>query len=524
MSPAVFWHLVRADFRERVRGGRFFRIATATAALGTLFVPGRTGYVVLTVDGSRGIYNSAWVGASVALVTTTFLSLSGFYLVNDAVRRDRQTGVGQVLAATPIAKAMYILSKALSNLAVLLALVGVLAVVAGGMQILRGEAPAIEAWPLLAPFLLITLPGLAVVAALAVLFESIRPLQGSLGNVLYFFLWLIMLSLSLSAAESAPNGWTFDVFGMSLLVDAIRSALCGHASPTGRFVLLGIGESAPRTFIWEGISWSPEIIAHRLLWIPAAAVITALAIPLFDRFEGSPARHQVSPTQHAVAPTPPDAPPEIPAWLIEGPEKRAAFALAPMVFQELRLVLKGTRFWWRLGAAALTLLTYFVPEQAMHWLWLLAWLWPVGVWSQLATKEASSHTDDLILGTAHTLSRQLPAAWLAGLLLALVTGSGAVARLALSRSWLQLAACLVGAAFIPSLALALGTVTRSEKPFQILYVLLLYLGPLEGVAYLDFLGLHQEAMQLSVPGSYLILSLLCCILAVFARRRQAYGR
>lgn len=523
MSQTIFWRLVRLDFRERVRRGRFLRAAAATAALGTLFVPGRTGYVVLTVDGYRGIYNSAWVGASVALVTTTFLSLFGFYLVGDAVQRDRQTGVGQVLAATPMTKAAYIMSRALSNLALLSALVGVLAVVAAGMQILRGEAPAIEPWPLLAPFLLVTLPGLAVIAALAVLFECIRPLQGTRGNVLYFFVWLTMLALSLSAAESAPNGWAFDVFGMGLLVDAIRSALRGYASPTGAFVLLGIGENAPDTFVWEGISWSPQLIAVRLLWIPVAALITALAIPLFDRFEVHPDGHRTTPKRHAIGPIPPETAPEVPTWLKEGPEKRAAFALAPLVYQELRLMLKGNRFWWRIGAVVLTLLTYVVPEQAMRWVWLLAWLWPVGLWSQLATKEASSRTEDLILATPHTLRRHLPAAWLAGLLVALLTGSGAIARLALSQSWAELAACLVGAAFIPSLALALGAAIRNEKPFQILYLLLWYLGPVEGVAYLDFVGLHQESLQLGVPVLYLILTPLLLIIAALAHRRQAWG-
>lgn len=138
MSAVLLWQLVRADFLERIRGGRFLFITVATAALGTLFVPGDGGWRVLTVSGYRGIDNSAWVGASVALATTVFLSLFGFYLVNDAVERDRRTGVGQILAATPVTRTLYILSKAVSNFALLTVLVGVMAMVAAAIDQRRG--------------------------------------------------------------------------------------------------------------------------------------------------------------------------------------------------------------------------------------------------------------------------------------------------------------------------------------------------------------------------------------------------
>lgn len=524
MSAALLWRLVRGDLRERMRGNRFLLITAATAALGTLFVPEEAGYTVLTVGGYRGIYNSAWVGASVALVTTMFLSLFGFYLVSDAVRRDRQTGVGQVLASTSLTRSVYILSKALSNLALLSILVGVLLLVAAGMQLLRGEATTVEPWPLLAPFLWVTLPGLAVVAALAILFESVRPLRGTLGSVLYFFLWIGLLALGMGAAESgSSSGWAFDVFGISLLYSAIRDALLHHTASTGALVVLGFGESVPRTFVWEGMDWSPAIVTARLLWLLVGALLTALAIPFFDRFDSPPPSRRTDPRQGGGGEALSVARPEAPAWLKQGPGGRTAFALLSMVRQELRLLLRGTSLWWHISAGGLILLTFSVPDSLMYGFWLLAWLWPLGHWSRLATREVSARTEDLILGAAHTVRRQFPAAWLAGLVLALLTGSGALTRLALSQSWPQLAAGLIGAVFIPSLALALGTATRSERPFQVLYIVMWYAGPVEGLAPLDFIGLHQETLQMGVPVYYLLLSLLALAIATYARWRHAYS-
>jgi hypothetical protein len=37
--------------------------------------------VTLEIDSHRGLYNSAYVGTLIAMLTTLFLSLIGFYLV-----------------------------------------------------------------------------------------------------------------------------------------------------------------------------------------------------------------------------------------------------------------------------------------------------------------------------------------------------------------------------------------------------------------------------------------------------------
>jgi hypothetical protein len=46
---------------------------------------------------------------------------------------------------------------------------------------------------------------LAVIAALAVLFETISWLRGTLGNVVYFVLWLILLIISGRALHPHPG-------------------------------------------------------------------------------------------------------------------------------------------------------------------------------------------------------------------------------------------------------------------------------------------------------------------------------
>src|SRR5260370_35082286 len=125
---------------------------------------------MMRVRHMSGLCNSAWFGGLLSLVASAFISFAGFYCVKNTIQRDRDTRVGQILAATPISKFIYVLGKTASNLAVLGLMVVILAVSGIGMQLVRVEDRNIEPWKLFAPVLLLAFPALRVVAALAVLF------------------------------------------------------------------------------------------------------------------------------------------------------------------------------------------------------------------------------------------------------------------------------------------------------------------------------------------------------------------
>ena len=62
------------------------------------------GTINVQVGNYRGAYNSAWVGSMMAIIASFFLSWLGFYLVKGSVMRDRETGVGQIMASTPLTR------------------------------------------------------------------------------------------------------------------------------------------------------------------------------------------------------------------------------------------------------------------------------------------------------------------------------------------------------------------------------------------------------------------------------------
>ena len=229
MSARVLYQIMRADFLERVRGYKFLVILGLMVAVAYGFVPeAGAGYVTIDLDGYRGVYDSAWIGASVALLVAGYLGLVSFYVIKGAVNRDRETGVGQIIAATPVGKSAYLLGKWLSNMAVLTAMTAVIVVAAAGLQLIRDEDRGIDVWPLVAPFLIIVLPTMALVAALALLFEAIRPLRGGLGNVVFFFLWIVVgFPLALGGSFVLQN-----------MEDGVQAAVPGHSGGSNCCLIL----------------------------------------------------------------------------------------------------------------------------------------------------------------------------------------------------------------------------------------------------------------------------------------------
>jgi hypothetical protein len=99
-------HIAYADLLERIRRPGFLIVLASAVFAGYLFVPPvGAGYRVVQVGTQRGIYDSAWIGLMFGLIAALHLPLAGFFLVKNAVERDRQTRVGQIIATTPTSKA-----------------------------------------------------------------------------------------------------------------------------------------------------------------------------------------------------------------------------------------------------------------------------------------------------------------------------------------------------------------------------------------------------------------------------------
>ncbi len=112
-----------------------------TLFAGYLFVPPLDApYVSFVIGSHSGTYNSAWIGVMFGAASVVLLPFFGFFLVKNAIERDHLTGVGQIIATTPLSKPLYVLGKWLSNLAVFAVILFALTVMAVVMQFVRADS------------------------------------------------------------------------------------------------------------------------------------------------------------------------------------------------------------------------------------------------------------------------------------------------------------------------------------------------------------------------------------------------
>ena len=522
---ALLYHIALADFLERSRRYSFLIMLGLVLYLGYLV---NIGQITLRLETYRGLFNSAWVGSMMTLVVTFFLGWFGFFLVKNAIARDYDTGVGQIMATTPISRPMYVLGKWLSNVVVLNGMVLILMLAAIAMQFIQREDPQLHLWALIAPFLFVAMPFMALVAAMAVLFESIGWLRGGLGNVVYFLLFI--LGISVVAILYGVKVPLLDWLGFGLFKESMAAAAhSAYPDYQGGLTLSMVPPSAEiLPFNWSGVTWALPVILPRLAMYAAAIGLALLGALFFDRFDTSRARRRGKSGQFASPDSALGLSSEIPG-AASGARSKIFFTrhlavrlqLRPrsLLLAELRLVLQTMPWWWYPVAAGLIVASLLVPLDSLLKVVLpAALIWPLLVWSGLGCAETRYNTGQMVFSAPHPLRRQLPRTWLAGLMVTTLMAAPAAIRFAQLGQWTSLAALVAGVLWIPSLALALGVWTSSSKAFEVIYVVFWYLGVLNDVSELDYLGLHTSGRW---PG-YLALSFLLFAAALVGRRRQLH--
>jgi ABC-type transport system involved in multi-copper enzyme maturation permease subunit len=130
----------RADFYNRSRQTSYLVILLLMLLLTLFFFPVTdANYQTLEINGYRGIYNSAWMGATLATLQVVFLPIICFYLIKNSVESDRNLAVSDLIAATPISKISFLAGKWLSNLSLLLGIALVMLVTTVFVQLWIGE-------------------------------------------------------------------------------------------------------------------------------------------------------------------------------------------------------------------------------------------------------------------------------------------------------------------------------------------------------------------------------------------------
>ncbi len=534
----LIYHVALADFFERARRFSFLLTLAAVIGLGMLVFNGtvifqlRPASPIRNMPAYQGEPSSAWIGTMTVLATNTFLLLAGFYLVSDCIKRDIHTGVGQIIATTPVSRATYLVGKWISNFVVLSVMEVILAIAALIMVLLKSEA-ALNLGQLLMPFLAAALPAMAFTAALAVFFETVPWLRGAVGNIVFFFVWMgiAMASMSFVTVHLPIN----DPLGFKVFYDSLyESAQAAYPNDLISGIGTGIVTGAQvKLFPWPGLAWTAGIIGSQWLWAVIRLGLILLSALWFARFDPSREGHRQAKRKtvageddEALTPGKDGSHNILHVFTAAASRLAQLVDLSPLVsklvqvspflgvlFAEMRLLLKGRRLWWWLITIGLNIAIIASPYSTLkEYVLPISWLWLLPVLAQMGSRERQNNTYQMVFSSIRPVLRQLPAAWLAGILsTALLVIAGGLVFI-IHSDLIALAGWAGAVVFVPTLALALGVFSSGNRLFEVIYVIWWYCGPMQKIPRIDFTG--------TTPHIYLLAAAGLLLLSAFWRGRQ----
>jgi hypothetical protein len=509
---------VSADLTLRLRAPATLVAALAILGAASFWMP-HTGQVSSvswkTAEGvlQAPVFNIRYAGAVAGILGGIFSMLVAFYLVAGSVRRDRATGVGTLIAASPVSSSAYLGARFVGNFVYLGLMAGLIAAAALARFLWFGHGPfSLSAF--LAPFLVLNVPALAFVAAAAVFFDVTPLLRTRAAPVLWFFtMVLLLMAIPAHLAESNRTDLpAFDPLGPATFSALVERSFAGAGA---RDISTGlVFHSKPLQRVpWSGLPIGSDLVGARALSLLWCVPILVTARLFFDRFDHARARPgRRGPAQKADAPAAHGGSAQryadlgavhaVPSWL------HSTLAEARLVWQGASLLR-----WPLLGTAMLTVVKPANVAGPAAFLLLLGI-----VVAEASARDAQSGITALL--AAQPGVPRFPALWKAAAVVVFCLTVGALPlAAAFLRSPVHGAALALGILFLATFASAAGSLTAGGRLFLGFYLMIWY-GAVSGAPGLDFAGAFVTP-SVTLSAAYAAAALMLLGVAVAVERRRA---
>ncbi|RYJ08516.1 hypothetical protein ELS19_18570 [Halogeometricum borinquense] len=527
------YHVARADFLQRVRSSRLIALLAFVIYLGYLVNTGEIDLVFQqsvaggALNNYRGVNNAAWIGAKAGLTGSFFVVFVGFYLVKNSLYRDRSTEVSELLASMPISNPRYLLGKWLSNGAYLGLIVSVLGLSAVVVHVVHGVGPT-NPIKLLLPVVLLAIPTAFFIGGVALLVETVEPLNNTAGNILYFFGTLALMNVFYTGtvANGVVSGITgyFDPFGYTPIYVAMYDSVLSIApNYTGGVPAFGPIYVEQTIFTWSGGGWPLWVYPQRAGMIVAGVSLTVFGTLTFNRFDPSKTgsgrttsllRRLLPERSSTESVTEPPAPTEVTLTPVK---TRTGSGLFRILLGEFRMTLSKLPWWWYLGAVGIIASSLIRPQNRGPIL-LIALIWPIFVLSSMGVR-AQRHRMEPLIFSSNSAYTQLFAEWIVGVTIIAVLVGSSIGLTALLTSTPVLLGYVAAILFVPSLALSVGIWSGRSELFEVLYLVIWFVGPANGLKPVVFTATEATALSTVSVIVYICLG-LCLFVASFVHRSR----
>lgn len=510
--------LVKYDYLQRIRSYRFLIILCCSLAFAFLLIPASDAtYSTISIGEYLGHYNTAWIAYVTAMMSSVFISLFGYYLINNSILTDQNTKMGQLVAATDITNFQYLAAKFLGNFLILLSILICIFFVAIGQFFIHSSGYSFELSHYLTAYLLIPLPSIILIASLGIFLEVVFKKKSVLQNTVFFIFFGILLTQGWMGINGDAFGTRYPTQEMERMVAEVSGSTERPSVNIG-FVIRQ--RTLEERFEFGGIPITSTFLLSRLIWPGLGLLMVFFASKIFHRFElgDKPISSKVPFNE------PSDVPSNFGLEAIDlssMPVLEKAFGIGPVFKAEfLMMVRKGKKWMWGLNIIGMVLLA-MLPLDIAHKIVLpILWFLQVHRWADLVTKEKASQMHYFIYSSFRPVQRLLTSQYLAGVSLAVLLALPLVVRYIILGEWLVILAILCGAVFIIGLSAFLGITTGGKRLYEILFFFIAYLNVNE-MPFTDYFGgVYSGGAYL---GSLFGVTVVLVLGSYFFRGRQVGG-
>jgi hypothetical protein len=514
--------IVLADFKFRFRRTAAVVTMLVVAAGVYFIVPDlSTGRTLMQVGGGRVFYTSAAVALGTGMFCTMFISVIGFYIVSNSLRRDILTRTGFVVAATPVTSTEYILGKFAGNFLYLAAIALTCMTSTMVMFLFRGEA-SLEPLTFLRIYAWLAIPSIAFCSSVAIAFEALPLLSGRFGDVLYFLVWGGLLGVSGAYIDSHGSpGWMcmFDIVGIVSIIGFLREQFNVSSMSIG----FSSFDASHAPILLIDMPLGGQLLLQRFSSLLLVAGFLTLARVWFHRFNPTRVKFSVrharrnlfvrlntllKPATRVLRPF---------SALSTVRQQRAS--LFGAVRADVLATLELSPF------VILAIVVFAILSLTLDTAALRSGVLPAAVIAiviavaDIATRDHAAGTKALLFTAPHLKPNYVLWKCCSAFVIVLFFTGIPLVRIAFAapNSAFSL---LIGSVFMAATAIGFGVLTNSQKPFMATFLMLLYITlNAKEEAVFDFAGIYGRATA-GVHAGYALLSVVCFAGAALKHKRS----
>lgn len=478
------------NFKNKARSYSFLITLFAVLILAISFIPNsQAEYSVIKFGSYQGSYNSAWVSSLSTIMSGVFLSFFGYFLICSSIESDRNNRLGEIISASCIKNHQYLLAKGLANF-LLLSLIALIVVFVNYIQLLYfNKFTDLNLWIFIKPFIIITLPTIALISGLAIILEVLIKKNSLLRYGLFIFIFLFIIFQS----NFSNSGFSKDFLGINYITQGMENQVKEITHNKKSQISIGYlkGKRNNQNILsFNPVSFSTWFIINRLTLMLLAIGLILLSAIAFDRFKFPPKNDKLGSKDYEKE--------GFKEETVNIPFSKSYLksyfspGITSLIIVETKLIFrKGMQWTWGLYYILLGISFFFSKEIVGNVFIPLFFLFLALKISNLFTRDYYNRTTYISETGFRPIRRILIAKIISGWTFIVLLMSPILIRFTIQEPILAL--YLLNASLIMiMISCLLGIISKSNRPFEILLIIVVYAN-INKVPFLDFYGgLHHS--------------------------------